>query len=501
MAARGVTRPALLHGAGGGAGTEPGEGHGEPGSEQRRRMLATHHEHTLWVPWTLILLGAWMVVAPFHLGFSNEELWVRPAGGRGVWLARETHDALRAELVTWSDVLSGIALVLLGWRALRPDRPVSLWLAAGVGAWLSAAPLVLWAPTTAAYLNDTLVGMLVLALTILVPGMPNMILTMRMGGALPPGWTYNPSSWPQRWIMIVLGFLGFLASRYLAMVQLGYLDRAWDPFFGAGTRRVLESSMSRSLPVSDAALGTLAYTFEFLMGFMGGPARWRTMPWMVCFFGVLVIPLGLVHVLLVISQPVVVGAWCTLCLAAAAIMLPMIPLEADEVVAMVQHLRRARRRGEGLWRVFWKGGDPSEAGEDERSPALVELPERPVAVLRASLWGMGAPPTLLASAALGVALMAVPDLLSVAAPESKLFHLGGALAVVAAVVAMGEVLRPLRLLCIPLGAGLALGPWLLAGGGTAAALIGLVGGLALCGLALPRGRIRESYGAWDRLVV
>jgi hypothetical protein len=45
---------------------------------------------------------------------------------------------------------------------------------------------------------------------------------------------------------------------------------------------------------------------------MGSPARWYTMPWMVMFFGILVIPLGLVHILLVISQPVVVGEWCTL---------------------------------------------------------------------------------------------------------------------------------------------------------------------------------------------
>lgn len=60
---------------------------------------------------------------------------------------------------------------------------------------------------------------------------------------------------------------------------------------------------------------------------MGSPTHWRTMPWMVTFFGILVIPLGLVHILLVISQPVIVGEWCTLCLLAAAIMLPMIPLK------------------------------------------------------------------------------------------------------------------------------------------------------------------------------
>lgn len=50
--------------------------------------------------------------------------------------------------------------------------------------------------------------------------------------------------------------------------------------------------MSHSLPVSDAGLGSLAYTIEFLMGYMGATSRWRTMPWMVTIFGILVIPLG-----------------------------------------------------------------------------------------------------------------------------------------------------------------------------------------------------------------
>ena len=102
--------------------------------------------------------------------------------------------------------------------------------------------------------------------------------------------------------------------------------------------------------MSDAGLGSLAYTFEFLMGFMGSPARWRTMPWMVTFFGY---PgysaLGLVHIFLVISQPVLVGAWCFMCIVPAAIMLPMLPLEGDEVIAMFQFMKKARKKGESLW--------------------------------------------------------------------------------------------------------------------------------------------------------
>ncbi len=63
-----------------------------------------------------------------------------------------------------------------------------------------AAPgaLVLWSPSASAFLNDSLIGLLVIALTILVPGMPNMIKFMEMGPPTPPGWSYNPSSWAQR---------------------------------------------------------------------------------------------------------------------------------------------------------------------------------------------------------------------------------------------------------------------------------------------------------------
>lgn len=497
MARRGVTRPMAERESR--DQDEGSGGHGPPYSDARYGMLAEHHEHTLWVYWALVMLGVWTLVAPFNFGYLNESLWVDPSGGRGAWFSDATHTELRAWLMTWSDVASGLLLTVLGWRGLRPDRPVSLWLAAGVGAWMSSAPVLFWAPTAAAYLNGTLVGMLVLALTILVPGMPNMILYMKMGGATPPGWSYNPSSWPQRWIMIALGFAGLLASRYLAMFQMGYIDEIWDPFFGASTRRVLNSDMSHSFPVSDAGLGALAYTFEFLMGFMGAPTRWRTMPWMVTFFGILVIPLGLVHIFLVISQPVVVGAWCTFCLVAAAIMLPMIPIEVDEVIAMAQHVRR-RMGPEGFWKVFWKGGQSDESQPDRRTPPLIDLPRQPGRLLKASLWGMSFPWTLAAAAVVGMAMMAVPGTLAVVKPASNVFHLGGALVVVVSVVAMGEPVRIGRYLNLLLAAALAGGPWVLGGGGLGARVAGLVAGVLVAVLSVPRGPVHERFGRWDAWV-
>lgn len=470
-------------------------GHHGMSMEQRREMLHMHHMQTLWIYWTIILLGVWMVVSPLTFDYGKNP--VQPGGGREVWLPL----AERITAMKWSDIISGALLILFGWRSLSPNRPYSMWICCFVGIWISMAPLIFWAPTAVAYLNGTLVGALIISLTILVPGMPNMIMFMKMGSEIPAGWSYNPSSWPQRWIMIVAGFFGWIVSRYLAAFQLGYIDTVWDPFFGQQSVEVLNSAMSHSLPVSDAGLGSLAYTLEFLMGYMGSPSRWRTMPWMVAFFGILVIPLGLVHIFLVISQPLAVGAWCTLCLVAAAIMLPMIPLEADEVVAMGQHVKQARKKGEGFWNIFWKGGQPIEVNKDERSPQLMEFSNNPWKVIKASLWGISLPWTLVVSSFLGVGIMFLPSVFNIGikATPADIGHLGGALVVVIAVVCMGEVLRMGRYLNVLLGLAIAILPWFQTGNTTLSLSYSLLG-LAVAALAIPRGPKKETYGLWDRFV-
>ena len=505
MRTRGVTRPMSLRELDDDLGAD-GDGHGDD-QQSTQEVLAVHHRHTLWIPWTLILLGVWTLLAPVTFGYLNEGLWTVPSGGRGAWFSDDTHDSLRAWLMVWSDVASGLALVVLGWRALRPDRPVSWWAACFVGIWLVFAPVVFWSPTASGFYNDSVVGLLVIALTILIPGMPNMAAYMQMGPPQPPGWSYNPSSWTQRSILIALGFVGLVVSRYIAAFQLGYIDWVWDPFFGfeTGTEPVLNSQMSHFWPISDAALGTVAYSFEFLMGYMGGPSRWRTMPWMVTIFGILVIPLGLSHIALVMSQPVVVHEWCTFCLAAAAVMLPMIPLEIDEVVAMVQHVRDSKRRGDrggSLWQIFWKGGSGDTSTPDERTPDIGLLHDRPATVARASLWGMSVPPALAASAAAGVWLLAAPAVFDVAITTgaADVAHLGGAAAVVVAVVAMGEVVRAMRYLNVAVGLAVAALVWVTGAGAVYSVVVTLTG-LALAALAVPRGRVTESYGDWDRFVV
>ncbi|MGE0407443.1 MAG: vitamin K epoxide reductase family protein [Candidatus Korobacteraceae bacterium] len=183
--------------------------------------------------------------------------------------------------------------------------------------------------------------------------------------AIPPGWDYNPSTWPQRIPIVVLAVIGFVIAAYLALYQWRIVTRVWEPFFGDGSERILNSGISHVLPIPDAALGALGYLADAVTGLIGGRARWRTMPWMVIVFGLAVGPLGFVSVLLVVLQPTVLGAWCTLCLASAVISVLMIGPAMDELLASLQHLRRVRDQGGNLWGVFWG----REEAQDVRAAA------------------------------------------------------------------------------------------------------------------------------------
>jgi nucleoside-diphosphate-sugar epimerase/uncharacterized membrane protein len=379
------------------AGKPAAKEHHEAGAKEGHTDGAAHGDHTamvvdmrrkwLWTNAAVIALGAWLVTSPFTFGYSQ------PA-------------------MRWNDVVSGALLVAFATSAFWPRLDFwGRWGAALVGTWLQFAPLVFWAKDPAAYVTDTVIGGLAIALMILVPMMPGMahhMAMMKPGPEVPPGWTYNPSTWHQRAPLMALGFLGWFVSRYLAAVQLGYIPSAWEPFFGEGMTRVLHSEVSRMWPISDAGLGAAAYTLEALMAFMGGRARWRTMPWMVTFFGILVIPLGVTHIVLVILQPVVVGHWCTFCLLAASLMLAMIPLTVDEVVAMVQFLILARREGKGLWRTFWVGDTIAGGDADRRTP---RYGSPMLSMAPAMAWGVSAPLNLVASVVLGIWVMAAPSLL------------------------------------------------------------------------------------------
>jgi uncharacterized membrane protein len=456
------------------------EHHEATGHEEHRampEMTRDMRRRWLWTNSTLIMLGLWLVSSPFTFGSSDAR-------------------------TMWNDVVSGALLTIFAVAAFVPRFDfVGRWGVAFVGAWLQFAPLLFWAKLPVEFVNDTLIGALAITLSVLVPMMPGMAHHMEMmkpGPVIPPGWTYNPSSWHQRAPMIVAAFLGWLLSRYLAAFQLGYIDRAWDPFFGTSTETVLTSEVSKMWPISDAGLGAAAYTFEMLMAWMGGKTRWRTMPWMVTFFFILVVPLGVTSIVLVILQPVAVGHWCTICLATALIMLVMIPFTVDEVVAMGQFLRRSVREGKSFWRTFWVGGALDEENEDKRTPPYGA---RAAKTLPAAAWGVTAPWTLLVSAALGIWLMFAPTVFGTTERAADSDHLVGAIITTIAVIVMAEVIRAGRYLNVLLGVWIIAAPWLLSGAETAARWNNVAVGVLLIALSIPRGAIRQRYAAWDRLIV
>lgn len=170
---------------------------------------------------------------------------------------------------------------------------------------------------------------------------------------IPPGWDYNPAAWSQRLPIVGLAIVGVGIATWLSLFQFGVISTIWEPFFGDGSRRVLESELSRVLPIPDAALGAFAYLVDAVTGVIGGTKRWRKMPWIVVVFGLAVGPLGAVSIALVMSQPLVVGAWCTLCLASAVVSLAMIGPAMDEMLASLQYMKRVKEDGRPFWRHFW----------------------------------------------------------------------------------------------------------------------------------------------------
>ena len=297
---------------------------------RRRHEVRLRREHRTyrWAHFVNIALGLWLVSQPPLIGVAEP------------WLAR-TEIALGAALVLF-------AALSLSWR-LRWAR----WIAAGIGALVMAAPFLFWTANPAAYLSDTLVGALVIGFAICTPPEvgPSPLAALT-GPETPPGWSYNPSAWTQRLPIILLAIVGLEVSRWLAAYQLGHIDGVWEPFFQGspadpqnGTEEIITSHVSEAWPVSDAAVGGYTYALEIVTGIVGSRARWRTMPWLVLLFGLMIAPLGITSIFFIVIQPIVIGTWSTLALIAAAAMLIQIPYSLDELLPRSSSCAGASRPG------------------------------------------------------------------------------------------------------------------------------------------------------------
>jgi nucleoside-diphosphate-sugar epimerase/uncharacterized membrane protein len=462
-----------------------------------------HRGLTLWAPLANATLGLWLVTSPALLGlFDPVAAPLPPALGHDI-----PEPTIRNMRLGVSEILSGLLVVVFALLGMYRRLGWVQWITAVVGIWIMFAPLVFWTTSAAAYGIDTLIGMLIVAFAVVIPPTPGIShRALAADDDRPLGWSYSPSSFTQRIPIVALAFVGLFVSRYLAAYQLGHIDGLWDPFFGPGdapvsngSEAVVTSWISKGFPIADAGLGAFAYALDILAGVIGDRRRWRTMPWMVLLFGLLIIPLGVVSVSFIIIQPPLIGALCFLCIVQAAVTVVLIPYSIDEVLATCQYLWRATKAGEPFWRTFWMGG-PALSENQTPEP---DLNRSAASLLREFLTGgVNFPWTLIVSAALGALLMATPLVFGTQPPLYFSDHIAGCLVILIAVIALAEIVRPVRFLNVMVGAYVAISPFLLAGGAIAGTIASVVIGLALIALSLPRGtRSEEHYGGWDRAIV
>jgi uncharacterized membrane protein len=153
--------------------------------------------------------------------------------------------------------------------------------------------------------------------------------------------------------LVGLALVGFAIAISLAYFQVGIIHALWDPSFGsASSARMTSPPASRLLPIPDASLGALGYAADAVLGSIGGPERWRRMPWMVLLFGLPILGMSLVSTVLLVTQGVVVRAWCTLCLCSAANSISILAMGIGEALAALQHLKRAVSAGQPLSRAL-----------------------------------------------------------------------------------------------------------------------------------------------------
>ncbi|WP_191061328.1 NAD-dependent epimerase/dehydratase family protein [Geminicoccus harenae] len=477
-------------------------------SEARLRQadeaMERERDRTDWCHLLNMMLGAWLVASPFIHGLFDPVGQLPPPPALGHELPDPT---VRNWWLGISEIVTGLLVILFSKLALDRGRGWAAWVVTVLGCWLLLAPLVFWTTNAAAYGSDTLVGMLLITFAVIIapqPGVAREALATK--GDRPLGWSYSPSSYTQRAPIVALAFVGLFVSRYLAAYQLGHIDSVWDPIFGPGTNEaangtvaVVTSAVSKGFPIADAGFGAVAYMLDIVTGAAGDRRRWRTMPWLVLLFGMLIVPLGAVSLIFIIIQPTIIGALCTLCLIQAAVTVILIPYSIDEVLATCQYLIRARRAGLPFWRTLWRGG-PALSDDMDPSPGFSQpLGSLMVEFLKG---GVNFPWTLVASTAIGVLLMATPLFLGTTGDLYFSHHIMGCLVITIAVTAMAEIARAARFLNVAIGAWVVASPFLLGGAGLVDQIGAVVLGGLLVVLSLPRGeRSEEDYGGWNHLIV
>lgn len=451
----------------------------EDARQRHEQAYGEAHGRQRWAQMSVMALGAWLVATTPAMGLDDGRLMT-------------------------SQVVSGLALMILGALSLSARLWLARWAAAALGLWIMFAPILFWTPSSAAFLNGILVGGLTMGLAVGLRPDPGVTAAAELAGPMtPPGWRYNPSDWTQRVPIIVLALVGLFVSLTLSAYQLGHIDRVWEPFFPGGpdprngTEEIITSDVSKAWPIPDAAVGALVYALEIVTGLIGSRRRWRTMPWLVIAFGLMIVPLGVVSIAFIIIQPIVIGTWCTLCLIGAAAMLLQVPYAMDELLASLQFLARRKRAGHPILRTLLVGDTDDGEVEAETDEFARPAP----AILRdMASGGVNLPWNLALAALIGIWLMFSRLTLGAEGAAANADHLIGALVLTVVSIAAAEVTRTARLALPVLGVALAVSAFTFESS-TLHTAAGVAAGLALIALAIRRGPVRARYGDWSRWIL
>jgi hypothetical protein len=222
---------------------------------------------------------------------------------------------------------------------------------------------------------------------------------------------------------------------------------------------------------------------------------------LVLLFGLMIAPLGITSIFFIVIQPILIGTWSTLALIAAAAVLVQIPYSIDELLATLQFLRRRIKAGQNWLRVMLVGGT-DELLETRNNVSLVDEFDRPPGVVLREMIGGGIslPWNLVLCALIGLSLLFTRITLGAGGGMAGADHLIGSLVLTVVSIAAAEVARPARFAIILLGAALFITPFVYEAD-LVATVTSLASGAALIAFSLRRGRIRNPYGDWNRLLV
>jgi hypothetical protein len=177
-------------------------------------------------------------------------------------------------------------------------------------------------------------------------------------------------------------------------------------------------------------------------------------------------------------------------------LLTSVPLSVHEFVAVGQFLVAAKAQNKNLWQVFWFGGTCIGSGNVDPDRRNYSFAQRYIASIR----GVTVPLQLAVQLAIGVWLMARPDLIHSVGRSADVDHLIGAIIVTVAAISTAEVTRIARYVNVLVGGLLVVAALLFAREYPIVLISELLSGVAVAVAAIPLGEIVEKYAGWDKFV-